>query len=60
MDLQDVTATTTTPPADLLKILILQRRDEVIQSIQNYYKMSLSGASAPSNIVLSRVRSLFF
>jgi hypothetical protein len=52
--------TATTPPLDVLKILILQRRDAVLEAIESYYKVQDAGSSPPSFYVTSRVRSLFF
>ena len=49
----------TMPPAELLKILIIQRRNDSLESIEGYYKMLCAGAGAPSNIVKARVRTLF-
>jgi len=52
--------TTSTPPSDILKIMILQRRDDALSAIESYYKYMYSGATPPSHIVRSRVGSLFF
>lgn len=49
-----------TPPLDVLKIMILQRRDSVLEAIESYYKMRDAGSSPPTFYVTSRVRSLFF
>ena len=58
----DLTAlpTQTTPPLDTLKILILQRRDAVLEAIEDYYKMMEAESSPPVFFIVSRVRTLFF
>jgi hypothetical protein len=53
------TKTIATPPTDLLKILILQRRDAALESLEGFYKMEIAGAGAPSHIAQARIRTLF-
>ena len=57
---ENVSQTTTTPPSDLLKIMILNRRDDALLSIESYYKYLFQDVIPPSHIVRSRVISLFF
>ena len=58
MDILDP-QTLATPPQDLLKILILQRRNDALDSIEGYHKVLSAGSSPPPNIVYARVRVLF-
>lgn len=51
--------TIATPPSELVKILILQRRNDVLDAIEGYYKMKCAGAEAPKHVVQARIRSLF-
>jgi len=51
--------TTATPPADLLKIMILQRREDALQAIESFYQLSFTGATPPNHIVRSRIISLY-
>lgn len=50
--------TVSTPPANILKILILQRRNDVIDSFENYFKFKIAGGSAPTHIIKSRLLAL--
>jgi hypothetical protein len=52
--------TSSTPPLDVLKILLLQRRDAVLEAIESYYKQHDVVGSAPTHFITSRVRTLFF
>lgn len=47
------------PPSEILKIIIIERRKEVIESIEAYNKVVFTNAQAPINIVRARVFSLF-
>jgi len=51
-------STVSTPPSDLLKILIIQRRNDVIDAIETYYKLQLRNADVPDNIIRARILSL--
>jgi len=50
--------TISTAPTDILKIMILQRLDDVLNSLSAYYKYSDSGIQAPSYILSARIRTL--
>lgn len=52
-------ATSATPPLDVLKILTLQRRDAVLEAVEDYYKKLDAESDPPFFFVTSRVRSLF-
>lgn len=51
--------TSATPPLDVLKILTLQRRDAVLEAIEQFYKQQDAESQPPIFFVTSRVRSLF-
>ena len=51
--------TSATPPLDVLKILTLQRRDAVLEAIEEFYKQKDADSQPPIFFVTSRVRSLF-
>ncbi len=48
-----------TPPGEVLKILILQRREFVIDTLEQYYSSDIRGASGRDNMVFASLRSLF-
>lgn len=52
--------TISTPPIDILRVMILQRYDDVLNSISAYYKYSDSGVEAPTHIVSARIRTLLY
>lgn len=52
--------TVSTPAGDVVKILILQRRNDLIESIEAYNKARNSGVLADTSIVKARLLSLFF
>ena len=47
------------PPADLLKIMILERRRDAITSIHNYYKRVENGSRGADNILVADIRALW-
>ena len=51
--------TVSTPAIDVVRILILQRRNDVLEAIEHYYKVDDSGAESDSGIVKSRIISLY-
>ena len=55
----DSEATIATPAIDVKRILVLQARQFVIDSLEAYYKSEQGGVSTEANIISSRVRSLF-
>lgn len=55
----DSDQTISTPPSDILKILILQRREYVIDCLQDYYVESARGGHGRTQSVVGSVRSLF-
>jgi len=50
--------TISTPPTDLLKILIIQRRNDLIDAIEHYYKNRLLNAGVQDNLIRARTISL--
>lgn len=52
-------ATIGTPAHDILKVLILQRRNDALESIEFYRKKTLGGIDYPTDVVSSRVFSFF-
>ena len=52
--------TISTPPIDILKVMILQRYDDVLNSISSYYKYNDSGVQAPSYVISARIRTLLY
>lgn len=52
-------ATVSTPAGDVVKILILQRRNDFIEAVEAYNKTKYAGVSADTSIVKSRLLSLF-
>jgi hypothetical protein len=53
-------ATITTPAADVIKILILQRRNDFIEASESYLKAEFSGTSTEIDILKARLYSLFY
>ena len=52
--------TTSTPPTDLLKILIIQRRNDIIDAIESYNKLKFLHTDVPDNIIRARMLSLYY
>lgn len=52
--------TLTTPPAIILKIMILERRQELINAIEEYNNKKFLGAGWPTNKLKSLLYSLFY
>lgn len=50
--------TISTAPTEILKIMILQRLDDVLNSLSSYYKYNDSGIEPPTNILSARIRTL--
>lgn len=46
-------------PTDILKVMILKRRDAVISAIEEYYNRISAGSRAPKHNIISKTRSLF-
>lgn len=51
--------TVTVPAYDIIKVLILQRRNDIIDAIEAYNRVSFSGVTAPVYEVQARIFSLF-
>lgn len=60
MDNTNTTYTETLPPEKLLRILVLQRRNDALLSIEEYLQRRNAQAQAPGHFVCSSVQSLFF
>lgn len=52
-------ATIATPAADVVRILILQRRDYYIEATEAYEKLAIMNATADISVVKARVRALY-
>lgn len=52
--------TVATPAADIVRVLLLQRRDYVIDSLEQYHQNTARGVEAGLHIVRARLRSLFY
>lgn len=52
-------STITTPAADVVKILILQRRNDFLEALEAYNKEKARGIQTDISIVKSRLMSLF-
>lgn len=52
--------TLATPPIDINRIQILERRAHVIEALEKYYQYKLSGTNANTQAVRSRLCSLFW
>lgn len=52
--------TATQPPGDLLKIMILEKRNHVLQAIEQYNKFQYSNAYYPDNVIRARMISYFY
>lgn len=52
-------ATIGTPRSDIISVLILQRRNDVIDAIESYKKAEYQGAEGPAWVVRSRMLTLF-
>ena len=52
-------ATVSTPAADIVRILILQRRNDVIDAIEAYHRNKFKGTPAETYEVRARLYSLF-
>lgn len=52
--------TVTTPAADVVKILILQRRNDFIEASESYLKAEFSGTNTDIDILKARLFSLFY
>lgn len=52
-------ATVSTPAGDVVKILILQRRNDFIDAVEAYTKQEGSGVEGDSSILKSRLLSLY-
>jgi hypothetical protein len=48
------------PPADVLKIMILQRRSDVISKIRSFYERKENGSRGAEHVLVSEVRALWF
>ena len=48
-----------TPASDIVRILLLQRRDYVIEAIEKYYQLKSGGVNHGLGVVRARLRSLF-
>lgn len=51
--------TVSTPAVDVVRILILQRRNDVIESIEHYYKTAESNVEADLGVIKARILSLY-
>jgi len=51
--------TVTTPPADILKILILEKREYVLEAITNYYVVSFRDMSVKDNYIRAGLMALW-
>lgn len=51
--------TVTTPPADIVKISILQRRYDLIEAYEDYKKRRFNNVNVPLSIVRARLISMF-
>ena len=47
------------PPQDILKILLLTKRDNCLEAIESYYKQKNHTRTAPLHIVRARLQSLY-
>lgn len=52
--------TQTSSPLEFLKFNILIKRDEAIESLKKYNEFRLLKTKPPSNILISRIRALYF
>lgn len=52
--------TITTPAADVIKILILQRRNDFIEASESYLKGEFGGSTMEIDILKARLYSLFY
>lgn len=50
--------TVTQAPADLLKILRLEKRNNLFEAMEHYYKMELEGQSEHHDFIIIRARAL--
>jgi hypothetical protein len=55
----DNDATISTPALDILKVLILQRRNDALEALEFFRKKNLGGIDYPTDIFASRVFSFF-
>jgi len=51
--------TVAVPPSDLLKIMVLQRRDDVLAALEAYNKLSARSSGVPPHALKARIRTLF-
>lgn len=51
--------TVATPPTEVLKFLILEKRNNVISAIENYTKLTGANANAPTYIIRASLYALF-
>jgi len=51
--------TIATPPRDVIKILILQRRNDLIEAIEDYNKRKFIGSDTGTQFIQARLFSLF-
>lgn len=47
-------------PEEVLKLMILERRSYVIDAIEGYYKFKHQGVNPQINIVISRIKGLYY
>ena len=51
--------TVSTPASDVVRILILQRRNDVIEAFEHYYKMNEGDVTSDLEVVKARINSLY-
>lgn len=51
--------TVATPPHDILRILVLQRRDSVLDAIEHYDRALLRSTALPLDLVRARIKALY-
>lgn len=49
-----------TPAADVQRILILQRRNDLIEAIEAYHKLMNTSSQVETNVIQARAMSLFY
>lgn len=48
------------PAVDVERILILQRRNDVIEALEAYHQVDARGAQAETHVMQARIRSLYY
>lgn len=53
-------STVSTPAADIIRILILQRRNDLIEAMESYYKIAEQGSDVDIFVIKARLKSFYW